>query len=346
MMTFFSLVKLLLLQILLGTALAFHSLSGQTIQELTSGFYTELQSDFGYPLSKAEAESLWLEAKEHHWTIMEKRPTELFPFLVCNSQPDSSTYDKLLSVLRLLEHAASTPGHLYTYFNPYSASRSDEKSSPYITKIAIEPILTRESLSCFLTSIDYNTAILASEDSESAHIVFNPLTPSMKMVQGTVDTLKYILEGRYSDIPSPSLLLRACPHVKSGYTKNVLAKDIATYLQTAKSISSIGLVTKSNFFYKTVTNQENALLPNRFTFWHENLVNGVENSSTQNCKSLLDRLLIAKGDTIHSFKLDANLIGASEVEKSCFWSTMAAIGEMSSICLLEINFPTGATMMN
>jgi hypothetical protein len=330
--------KILFLQIFMGTALASDTLSGQTIHELSNGFYTEIQSDYGHPLNEVEAESLWLEAKDFYWSVMKKRPTELFPFLVCSNQPDSSTYDQLRSITKLLEKASSTSGHTVAYFNPYSASRGEDFSSYAVPKVSIEPLLTKASSSCYLTSMSYNTAVQAADESESQYIVFNPLTPSMKMVQGTVDTLISVLEGSYSDIPSPRLALRTCPHVTSSYTKNVLAKNIATYLQHRTPASSMSYVTKSNFFYRKLSKQDNELLPDRFTFWHENLERGVENSVAERCKSLIDRVRITKGDTIHSFNLDLDLKDSSETEKSCFWSMVASIGEMASICLVEINF--------
>eukprot|EP00590_Aulacoseira_subarctica_P003419 CAMPEP_0172429958 /NCGR_PEP_ID=MMETSP1064-20121228/52570_1 /TAXON_ID=202472 /ORGANISM="Aulacoseira subarctica , Strain CCAP 1002/5" /LENGTH=339 /DNA_ID=CAMNT_0013175705 /DNA_START=45 /DNA_END=1064 /DNA_ORIENTATION=- len=329
--------KLLLLHILIRSALCSHPFSGQTIKELSTGFYTELQSDFGSPLKEDEAESLWIQAMEDYWTVMKKRPTEIFPFLVCNSQQGMSTYDQLRSVSRVLERAASTSGHPCKYFNQYSDEMSLYPDS--ITKIAIEPLLTRVESSCFLTSMSYNTAVLVDSDLDSKYISFNPMTPSMKMVEGTVQTLKSVLSGSYFDIPSPSIVLDRCPHVTNTFTKNVLAKNIATYLKKSNSASQISYTTKSNFFHKMVSEKENAVLPDRFTFWHENLENGVENASTENCKSFLERIVVSKGDT-HSFKLDVNLREATDTEKSCFWSMVAGIGEMPSICLLEIHFPT------
>lgn len=340
MMVLSPLSKLIFIQIFIGTSLASQrTLVGQTIDELSKGFYLEIQNDYGYPLNEVEAESLWLETKEFHWASMKKRPTELFPFLVCSSQPDSSTYKQQRSITKLLERSASVSGQKVSYFNPYSSSRDVEISNSIgISKVSIEPMITRADSSCFLTSMSYNMAVSASEYPESQYVLFNPLTPSMKMLQGTIDTLSSVLEGSYSDIPNPRLALRTCPHVTAGYTKNVLAKNIVTFLHHRTPASSKSHVTKSSFFHRKMDSQDTAILPDRFKFWHDKLEAGVENTTTDSCKSLLDRVKITKSDEVHWFNIDVDLQNSSESERSCFWSMVAAIGEMSSICQVEINF--------
>jgi len=337
-----SLSKLFLLHNLIGQAVCFHPALGLSIKELSSGFYTELQNDFGTPLNGKEAEFLWLESKEFHWHIMKKRPTDFFPFLVCSSQPDSSTYDHLRSVSKILERATSNCGQLVTYFNPYSSNSMTYERGFYtssVTEVAVEPIITRANSSCFLTSVSYNAAILAEKDSDSKFLSFNPLTSSMKIIRGTIETLKAVLAGSYSDIPIPKLVLERCPHMTNGFTANVLTKNIATYFQQSNSASPIAYVTKSSFFHKMVSNKEKTALPDRFTFWYDILENGVENDLTRHCKSFLERIFIRKGDDINSFKLGVNLLEASDTETNCFWSMIAGIGEMSSICRIQIHFP-------
>jgi len=344
--------SLLILQLFVATAKLLRlvradanpTLEGYTIEQTSNVYNTELPNDFGFPLTQSNAESLWVEAKEHQWSTMKQRPEELFPFLVCNSQPNSSAYVQLQAVSRLLERAANTTGFSVAYYNPYSAGGS-KKGSRSTTKVAIEPVRTGGTTSCFLTSMSYTTALQAANDNESRYMVFNPLTQSMKMIRGTVDTIESVLAAAYSDVSSPTLLLQGCPHVFEDYGADDLGQDIATYMQNPNA-PPLGYVTGANFFHEKVANKEGGeALSERFTFWSENLNNGVENSSSNNCKSLLDRVKIKK-DSTKGFGLDVNMTGASDTEVACFWSVMAAIGEMPSICLLEVRFPSQLVSIN
>ncbi len=190
--------------------------------------------------------------------------------------------------------------------------------------------------------MSYNMAVASATNPESHYVSFDPLTPSMKILQGTIDTLSSVLEGSYSDIRNPQLALRTCPHVTTSYTKNVLAKNIATYLQHRTPASSKSYVTKKSFFHWKVQLEDTAVLPDRFKFWHDNLEASVENPTSDSCNYILDRLHITKRDETHWFNIEVDLQDLPESKRSCFWSMVASIGEMPSICLIQINFSMDA----
>jgi hypothetical protein len=337
--------------LLLGGAKAVNNASaviaGYNISQLDEVFDTELRTDFGFPLSEASSEEQWIEAKKLKWSIINQAEnTTFFPFLVCNHEDMIGSAGHYNEVVDLLSTASEAVNYPVFYTSPVNTDPVPDGKR----KVVVRPLRTTQNVSCFLTSMTNDIAEYSANDSMSQDMVFQPMTQSLNMVRGTVDTLKAVLGGLYDDLPNPRLFAQSCPHVIDSYTPKEYLTDLTTFM--TKPTSGEALVTELNFFHKKVGNvttaknnetEITALLEvsRRASFYTEHLELGVENPETDSCSDVVSSIVIVSGGnndyflTVDEYKAEAY----EEADQSCFWSVVIAMGEMPTICNLQVRFP-------